>query len=171
MSLNKDTQWYALMNKPLMDAYAEEQLSHQGYLTYRPLAIRERRRRGNVIPVTESLFPGYLFINLDAVNANWDPIQSTNGVSGMVRFGDFPLSVPDTLIEQLKRQENQFHGKAIDLDHFQRGDVVTIGSGSSEGLNAVFERYNGEERVILLMNILNAQTNVAEPRVDVYKTA
>lgn len=171
MNLNKDKRWYALMSKPLKDAYAEEQLNNQGYMTYRPLATRERRRRGKVIQVTESLFPRYLFINLDTVNDNWGPIQSTYGVSGMVRFGDFPLHVPDKLIEQLKQQESQFQGNAIDLDRFQQGDVVTIGSGSFEGLNAVFERYNGEERVILLMNILNAQTKVAVPKVDVYKTA
>ena len=89
----------------------------------------------------------------------------------MVRFGDFPFNVPDTLIEQLKQQESQFQGNAIDLDRFQQGDVVTIGSGLFEGLNAVFERYNREERVILLMNILNAQTKVAVPKVDVYKSA
>lgn len=171
MSQNENKQWYALMSKPQKDAYAEEQLNNQGYNTYRPLAMRERRRRGKIIKVTESLFPRYLFINLDAVNDNWAPIQSTYGVSGMVRFGDLPLSVPETLIEQLRRQENQFQEKAIDLDRFQLGDVVTIGGGSFEGLNAVFERYSGEERVILLMNILNAQTKVAVPRADVYKTA
>jgi len=159
------------MSKPQKDAYAEEQLNNQGYTTYRPLAIRERRHRGKVIKITESLFPRYLFINLDAVNDNWAPIQSTYGVSSMVRFGDLPLSVPDTLIDQLRQQESQFQENAIDLDRFQRGDVVSIGNGSFEGLNAVFERYSGEERVILLMNILNAQTKVAIPRVDVYKTA
>lgn len=159
------------MSKPLKDAYAEEQLNNQGYMTYRPLAIRERRRRGKIIKVTESLFPRYLFIHLDAANDNWAPIQSTYGVSEMVRFGDLPLSVPDALIEQLKQQESQSQGNAIDLDRFQQGDVVTIGSGLFEGLSSVFERYCGEDRVILLMRVLNEQTKVAVPRVDVFKTA
>jgi len=90
---------------------------------------------------------------------------------GMVRFGDLPLSIPETLIEQLRIQESQFAERAVDLDHFQNGDVVTIKSGSFEGLSAVFERYSGEERVILLMNILNEQAKVAVPSTDVYKTA
>ena len=159
------------MSKPQKDAYAEEQLNNQGYTTYRPLAVREQRRRGKVIKVTESLFPRYLFINLDAVNDNWAPIQSTYGVSGMVRFGDLPLSIPHNLIDQLRHQESQFQENAIDLDRFQKGEVVTIGNGSFEGLSAVFERYSGEERVILLMNILNEQSKVAVPAADVYKTA
>ncbi|MGB1309961.1 MAG: transcription/translation regulatory transformer protein RfaH [Leucothrix sp.] len=171
MIQNKQKSWYALMSKPQKDAYAEEQLINQGYNTYRPLAMRERRRRGKLIKVTESLFPRYLFINLDAINDNWAPIQSTYGVSGLVKFGDLPLSVPDSLIDQLRQQENQFQEKAIDLDRFQQGDVVSIASGSFNGLNAVFERYSGEDRVILLMNILNEQTKVAVSTADVYKTA
>lgn len=171
MTLKKNKQWYALMSKPQKDAYAEEQLNNQGYITYRPLAMRERSRRGKIIKVTESLFPRYLFINLDAVNDNWAPIQSTYGVSSLVRFGDLPLSIPDSLIDQLRLQENQFQERAIDLDSFRQGDSVTITSGSFEGLSAVFERYNGEERVILLMNILNEQAKVAVPRSNIYKTA
>ena len=171
MSLEIQKQWFALMSKPQKDAYAEEQLNNQGYTTYRPLAIRERRRSGKLIKITESLFPRYMFIKLDTVNDNWSPIQSTYGVSGMLRFGELPLSVPESLIDQLKLHENQFQERAVDLDKFQRGDVVTIGSGSFEGLKAVFERYNGEERVILLMNILNEQAKVAVPAADVYKTA
>lgn len=171
MSLNNNKLWYALMSKPQKDAYAEEQLNNQGYTTYRPLAMREKRHRGKVIKVTESLFPRYLFINLDAVNDNWAPIQSTYGVSSLVRFGDLPLSIPDSLIDQLKQQENQFQEKAIDLDRFKQGDIVTIGGGSFEGLNAIFERYSGEERVILFMNILNEQSKVAVPVADIYKTA
>ena len=171
MSQTKNKLWYALMSKPQKDAYAEEQLNNQGYTTYRPLAMRERRRRGKLIKVTESLFPRYFFINLDAVNDNWAPIQSTYGVSSLVRFGALPLSVPETLIDQLKRYENSFQEKAVDLDRFHKGDIVTVSSGSFEGLNAVFERYSGEERVILFMNILNEQAKVAIPRADIYKTA
>jgi len=171
MSQTRQKLWYALMSKPQKDAYAEEQLNNQGYTTYRPLAIRERRRRGKNIKVTESLFPRYLFIYLDAINDNWAPIQSTYGVSGLVRFGDLPLSVPENLIDQLKLNEDQFQQNAVDLDRFQTGDIVTIGSGSFEGLSAVFERYNGEERVILFMNILNEQAKVVVPTVDVYKSA
>ena len=171
MSLDKHKQWYALMSKPQKDAYAEEQLNNQGYTTYRPLAMREVLRRGKKIKVTESLFPRYLFIKLDSKNDNWSPIDSTYGVTGMVRFGDQLLSVPETLIDVIRRQENQFQERAVDIDCFHQGDVVTIGSGAFEGLSAIFERYNGEERVILLMNILNGKTKVAVPAADVYKMA
>ena len=171
MNQNGCKAWYVLTSKPQKDAYAEEQLNNQGYTTYRPLAMRERRRRGKMVKVTESLFSRYFFIQLDRVEDNWAPIRSTYGVAGFVQFGDLPLSVPDTLIDDLRKRESQFQGKAIDLDRFQRGDVVRISGGPFQGLDAVFERYSGEERAILLMNVLNEQAKVAVSPVDIYKSA
>lgn len=163
--------WYVLTSKPRQDAYAEEQLNNQGYNTYRPIAVREQRRRGKLFKVTESLFPRYLFIELDVERDNWSPIRSTYGVSDFVKFGGMPMSVPESLVENLRHREAQYQDRFIDLDRFQHGDVVVIKSGPFEGLNAVFERYNGEERAILLMNILHEQAKVTVSPVDIYKTA
>jgi len=171
MSQDDCKAWYVLTSKSRQDAYAEEQLSNQGYTTYRPLAMRKKRHKGKLIKVTESLFPRYMFIELDRVRDNWAPVRSTYGVSGFVRFGDLPLMVPDSIISDLRNRENHFKERAIDLDCFQRGDRVTIADGPFQGLEAVFERYNGEERAILFMNILNKQAKVAVSPLDLYKTA
>lgn len=171
MSLDKSEAWYVLTSKSRQDAYTEELLNNQGYITYRPLAMRECRRRGKLVKVTESLFPRYLFIKLDLVNDNWVPIRSTYGVSDFVRFGGLSLSVSGALIDELRQRERQFEGRAVDLDRFQVGELVRISSGPFEGLGAVFERYSGEERAILLMNVLNNQTKVAMSPVDMYQTA
>ena len=163
--------WYVLTCKSRQDAYAEEQLNNQGYTTYRPLAVREQRRRGKLVKVTESLFPRYMFVELDTERDNWSPIRSTYGVSGFVRFGDVVVSAPVGLVTSLKQREAQYQDRAIDLDSFHRGDVVSIKSGPFEGVNAVFERYNGEERAILLMNILHEQAKVTVSPADIYKSA
>jgi len=171
MNQNIGKAWYVLMSKPRQDAYAEEQLNNQGYTTYRPLAMREKRFRGKLVKVTESLFSRYMFVELDAENDNWEPIRSTYGVSNFVRFGSLPLSVPDVLISSLRMREDQFQERAIDLDRFHQGDVVTIKSGPFQGLDAIFERYSGEERAILLMSILNDQAKVAVSPADICKIA
>jgi transcription antitermination factor NusG len=49
------------------------------------------------------LFPGYLFVSLDPGSNGWHPIQSTYGVSGLVRFGDRPAILPQGLVERLQR--------------------------------------------------------------------
>ena len=163
--------WYVLTCKSRQDAYAEEQLNNQGYNTYRPIVIREQRRRGKLVKVTESLFPRYMFVELDTERDNWSPIRSTYGVSGFVQFGGVPASAPVGLVASLKQREAQCQDRAIDLDCFQHGDAVAIKNGPFEGLNAVFERYSGEERAILLMNILNEQAKVAVSSEDIYKIA
>ncbi len=118
MNKTNSKSWYVLTCKPRQDAYAEEQLNNQGYTTYRPLAIREQRRRGKLVKVTESLFPRYMFVELDTERDNWSPIRSTYGVSGFVKFGGMPTSAPVGLIESLKIREAQYQDRAIDLDCF-----------------------------------------------------
>lgn len=171
MNKNECKAWYVLTNKPNQDAYAEEQLNNQGFTTYRPLAVRKRKRSGKLISVTESLFPRYMFIQLDQVRDNWAPIKSTYGVSGFVQFGELPLSVADSLIDDLRKSESQFQDRAVDLDCFHRGDEVVVGFGPLKGFKAIFERYSGDERAILLMGILNEQAKLTISPEDIYKTA
>src|SRR5690606_9962776 len=56
--------WYLVHCKPRQDERAQEHLIRQGYDCYRPLLRRERLVRGRTQTVLESLFPGYLFVQL-----------------------------------------------------------------------------------------------------------
>ena len=97
--------WYLLQCKPRQDERAEENLLRQGYHCYRPQHQRERILRGQRQTVSESLFPGYLFIQLGPLD-NWAPLRSTRGVSRLVAFGNQPLPVSAELIAQLRRRCN-----------------------------------------------------------------
>ncbi len=162
MAHASDRQWYLLTSKPHKDSLAEQHLDNQGYEVYRPLAQRLRKRRGKMVKVTESLFPRYLFIHLDTLSDNWAPIRSTYGVQGFVRFGlNNTLPIPTELITNLKDQEALFGEKAIDLDRFHNGDSVILTEGPFKGLTGVFMKYDGEERAIILLEILHSQTKLA----------
>jgi transcriptional antiterminator RfaH len=50
--------------------------------------------------------------------------------------------------------------RAIDLDRFHQGDLVTLTEGPFRGLNGVFMSYDGEERAIILLEILHKQTKL-----------
>lgn len=152
--------WYLLSSKPHKDALAEEQLLIQGYEVYRPLAQRLRKRRGKMLKVTESLFPRYMFINLDTLDDNWAPIRSTYGVSQIIRFGNEPARVPEPLIDALKENETAFGEKAIDLDRFHKGEQVILTDGPFKGLTGVFLSYDGEERAMVLLEIMHSQTRL-----------
>lgn len=154
MSTSHCKQWYVLTSKPRKDEEAETQLQNQGYTTYRPLAKRLRKQRNKMVIKVESLFPGYLFIELDTVNDNWGPIRSTRGVNNFVRFGQEPASVHTSLIQSLQSQEDTLGEHAIDLDRFHKGDDVIITDGPFKGLTAVFSNYDGEQRAMVLISLL-----------------
>ena len=160
--------WYLLTSKPHKDAEAEMQLRNQNYEVYRPLAQRLRKQRGKMVKKTESLFPRYLFIHLDnGVADNWAPIRSTRGINGFVRFGVEAALVPDSLIQLIKSKEETRGERPIDLDRFNEGDKVRITDGPFRDLEAIFQKYDGEERVIVLLEILHKQTKLPLPPIHI----
>ena len=87
---------------------------------------------------------------------------STKGISSFVRFGNEVARVPESIINTLKAQEIYLGERAIDLDRFHAGDKVTITDGPFRGLEAIFQKYDGEERVMLLLEILHKPTQTAD---------
>lgn len=156
--MNTSGSWYLVQCKPRQDERAEEHLLRQGYTCYRPTLRSERLRGGRRLQVTESLFPGYLFTRL-APDGNWSALRSTRGVSRLVSFGhNLPHPVDDALIENLRRQEGQAMAPVL-----QNGDRVRVVGGSFTDIEAIFLSMDGEERVVLLMNILNRQQEIRMP--------
>lgn len=76
--------WYLAQCKPRQDERAQQHLENQGYTCYRPQYRRERVLGGRLQAQMESLFPGYLFIQL-AGDSNWSPLRSTRGLAASWR--------------------------------------------------------------------------------------
>ena len=155
--------WYLVHCKPRQDERAEEHLARQGYACFRPRLQRERLLKGRRQTVIESLFPSYLFIQLQP-DANWAPLRSTRGVNRLVSFGGYPLQVCDRLIDSL-----QHRAQSEPQPLLQPGDPVRIVEGSFAELDAIFLNMDGEERVVLLMNLLNREQKLTLPLASVRK--
>jgi transcriptional antiterminator RfaH len=157
--------WYAVHCKPRQDARAEIQLRNQGYELYRPLARVRRHRAGRPVTVTESLFPRYLFIRLDNCDENWAPIRSTRGVTGLVRWGACVPSVPEFIITALQQRTDSEAG-AVDLtasEDFRPNDRVRIVEGPFAECDALFQARTGDERVVVLMEIMQQAQRLELP--------
>lgn len=149
--------WYLVHCKPRQDERAEEHLTRQSYSCYRPQMSCERLVRGRRQTMLGSMFPGYIFIQLQA-DANWSALRSTRGVHRLVSFGGYPLRVPVSIIDSLKQRTL---GGAQPM--LQPGDPVRILDGAYAELDAIFQRKDGEARVILLMSMLNRQQQLCLP--------
>ncbi len=151
--------WYAVQTQHRKELYAEQHLVRQGYEVYLPLIKEARRSRGKEREVIVPLFPRYLFVQLDVSTDNTSPIRSTRGVTGLVRFGTILKPLDAVIIDQLKAAEDEEQGvRVIQPYRFKRGDKVVITDGPFTGAEAIYKAKSGQERVIVLMDLLGKQT-------------
>jgi transcriptional antiterminator RfaH len=153
--------WYLLQCKPRQDERAHLNLLQQNYVVYHPQLVRERVIRGKRQRVSESLFPGYLFIQLSR-NDNWAPLRSTRGVSRVVEFNHGPATVAEHVIEHLR---GRCLASEMATDEALRpGEPLQIISGPLSPLEGVFLALHGNDRVMLLLQFLNREQSVCLPR-------
>jgi transcriptional antiterminator RfaH len=157
--------WYLIHTKPKREAVAEINLRRQGYEVYYPRLQRPTRIRGHWVDRVAALFPRYLFLRLAVGHQAIGPVRSTVGVANIVRFGSDYTVVPDAVIENLSERADaetglhRLRGRAL----YGPGSVVRVVAGVFEGLEGVFQRESGVERVMLLLGLLGSDTLVQLP--------
>ncbi len=156
--------WYVVRSKPRAESTARSQLARQGYRIYFPQILVPARGRGRQAPRIEPLFPRYLFLGLQVGRQSLVPVRSTVGVSDIVRFGSECATVRQEVVEALMRRADPQTG----LHHltepvFRRGQHIRIAHGPFERLEGVFERYDGQERAFIFLDVLGRASRVTVP--------
>jgi len=164
MKENTGKAWYLIQCKARQAKRAEENLLRQSYVCYHPKIKHERLLRGQRKMLEESLFPGYLFIQLSKQD-NWAALRSTRGVSRIVGFGGQPLAIGDYLIEQLKQRDYEYDAKARLL----AGEKVRINEGFFAELEGIFLAMDGDRRVVLLLSFLQREQKIFMPLTSISK--
>lgn len=147
--------WYLVHTKPRQEKRALQNLEQQGYECYLPTMPVERLRHDHLDITREPLFPRYLFIRLSMDNSakSWGPIRSTLGVNRIVSFGSEPARINDNLINLLKLQETTLHDEPKRL--FSPGDRVQLTAGAFAGIEGIYQMADGEQRVMVLIELLS----------------
>jgi transcriptional antiterminator RfaH len=153
--------WYLVQCKPREAFRAREHLSNQGFECFLPTHSVKRTQRQKTRWVTEPLFPHYLFIRLSDAS-NWGVIRSTRGVAKVVSFNGQPCPVTDALIAALQHHCALRNGEEP-APLFKAGEKVIITQGCFKELEAVVQATKGEERVVLLLTLLNRQQQIEVP--------
>ena len=92
-------------------------------------------------------------------------MRSTRGVVGLVRFGGQPAAVPDTVMDALLRREDAASGfHQHDLPQFSSGESIKLVDGPLAGLEGVFTQQHGENRVIVLLELLGKANRITISR-------
>lgn len=155
--------WYVIQCKGGESFRAAEHLCNQQFEVFHPVLQVQKKRRGKLSWIDEPLFPHYLFIRLSKLSSNWRPIRSTRGVLRLVAFGGgSPVPVCDDLMTTLRAHANQIESTSVHA-YFRAGETVEITEGPFKDLQAVFDRHKGEERAIVLLNMLHKPQRLEIP--------
>ena len=164
------SQWYLVYCKARQEDVAARGLEEQGYSVYLPKVRVRKRRPGGRVDVEEPLFPRYLFVAVSGKEQSIAPVQYTVGVQKLVKFGNLYMSVSGEIVSSLKRREDPDTGfNRFELPKVRKGDPVRIKSGVLAGIEAVFEKKSGKERVVVLLDLLGRQTR-AEVAIEELET-
>jgi transcription antitermination factor NusG len=150
-------QWYVLRSKPNKEMPLWRELTARGFecfcpqLHVRPVNPRSRKFR--------AYFPGYLFLQTDMEQVGTSTFQWMPFSSGFIAFDGIPATVPDTLIQAIRRHVDQIDAAGSNpLAGIQPGEVVKIQGGLFDGYEAIFDvRLPGSERVRVLVKLLQAR--------------
>lgn len=152
--------WYLVHTKPRQEYRALENLERQGYECFLPLYLSEKVIKGRLRVIEEPLFPRYLFIHLaTGMDAkSWGPIRSTVGVNGLVRFGDRAAKVESRVVNLIRSYESQMK---LDPERlFTKGDMLQVVDGPFAGMEVVFQMSDGENRAIVLIELLGKMSRL-----------
>ena len=156
--------WYVAHTQVYGESKAEDHLRAQGFSVYIPRIKTLRRHARKVETILAPLFPRYIFVGFDVEQDRWKAIDSTRGVSYLLRHEEKPLSVPTGVVEELQEQEDEQEGLSLSsLALFKRGERVEVLDGVFTGHVGVFEEMTTHARVQLLLSCLGREVKVALP--------
>jgi len=156
--------WYAVYTQPRNEERAQEHLLRQGFEVFLPQYLRRRSHARRVSIVPTPLFPRYLFVSFDVSQQRWRAIRSTRGVIDLVRNGETPVPVPETVIQEMERRRDG-DGFVILARHLElkRGSKIRIDSGPFATHEAIFEAVRDADRVVALLSLMGREVVVQVP--------
>ena len=157
-------QWYVVTSKAHEETKALFNLKRQGFNAYLPQYKKTRRHARRTDTVLAPLFPNYLFIEFDLDMDNWACINSTIGVSKLIRFGSVPTPLRTELVNEIKAREDP--DGTVSLNRYlaiKKGDEVTINTGAFSEHRGVFECQDDDARIVILLDLMGRDVRVRLP--------
>lgn len=144
--------WYLVYCKQHEMLRAIQHLERQGVNCLSPRyeaekMVKKRRRK-----VMEPLFPNYLFVKFNYEVVHFSTINSTRGVNYFVRYGQWPVIVPEEVIASLMVPS---FVQEVCQELPLPGQPVVIKDGIFAGIQAIYNEPDGETRSVLLLKILH----------------
>ena len=155
-------EWFILQFKPNAHHQAVKNLGKQGFETFLPLYDATSRNTSRFRNTNQPLFPGYMFITFDRTETKWHKINNTYGVSRLITFNSILKSISTTFVEDLKRRYD-LSGKLLPIQKLKKGDQVTVLKGPFANFIATVEKYEANQRIWILIDLMGRKTKIRTP--------
>lgn len=147
--------WTAISVKPNQGNKAERNLEQQGFCYFAPKIKLKKRSNNRLVKKIKLMFPGYMFVHIGTDGEDVRKINSTIGVSNIIKIGGQIGVIPDAFIDNLQARVND---DVIFSDNdLTPGQKVEVIKGPFVGLIAELVRMDSTKRVQCLFDLISGR--------------
>jgi transcriptional antiterminator RfaH len=147
--------WTAISVKPNQGDKAERNLEQQGFCYFAPKIKLTQRSNNRFVKKIKLMFPGYMFVRIATNGEDVRKINSTIGVSNIIKTGGQIGAIPDAFIDDLQaRVDDDVIFSDNDLTPGQKVEVI---KGPFVGLIAELARVDSTKRVQCLFDLISGK--------------
>jgi transcription antitermination factor NusG len=144
--------WFALHIRIYKNDSVEASLRNKGFEVFAPSYIAKRVVAGRQRQIPAPLFPGYMFVSLDA--AERLPVLTIPGVIRILGTGNAFTVIPTEEIEAIRRTVAS--GLPLEpFDLLQPGQPVQVQRGPLSGIRGEVIYHKGRHRLVIRVTALN----------------
>lgn len=162
-------QWYVVQSNARAERHAMLRLIERGFTVHFPHYWGKVHHARQIRDERFPLFPGYLFVALQAHQALYD-VEHTIGVAAVVHVASQPLEIPPRIMAAelarcypgglVRREALERIGLAPKRRPFNPGDYVRFAAGPFAGLQAVVEQLDKGDSLRVFVHMLGRNTAV-----------
>jgi transcription antitermination factor NusG len=143
--------WFAVYTAPRHEKFVQAQLTAKQIQSFLPVYSAVRRWKNGVRrEIQHPLFPGYVFVCLDANERL--PVVQTAGVVYIVGNGASPLPVDDQEMHALRAGSQ--HASLSPHPSVSEGDTVCITSGPFKGVTGRVQETGGNLKFVVTIQLI-----------------
>ena len=160
--------WYVLHTKSRFENVVFDGLRKKAIEAFLPKVTVPSRRKDRRKMIRVPLFPGYVFVNSDLDPTHHLDILKTVGAVRLIGDHQGPISVLDETVASLQIMTNTDQPISTGTA-FQKGQRVMVVNGPFSGVVGIFERYQGQQRIVVHIEALGQFAAVEVDIDDVEK--
>jgi transcription antitermination factor NusG len=151
--------WYALQTRYQCEKKVDAALREKAFESFAPMRLEARRWSDRTKLVESPVFPGYMFIRMDAKSQSLVEVLSLPGLVRFVTSGRELVAVPDLEIEMVRtliQSDASYEPGPFPVV----GERVRICGGCLQGMEGILVDQTGREEIVISVGALQRSLKV-----------